>query len=141
MPHASIRSLVAAEDGWLEPYDFTAAAAVLGPLANARMKLDGFVRRLAATECFPEIVHVLADVSHLPLDTMKHLMVGLDTEAFVVVARAVGLKIETVREIMNTGPWLHRLDDRTREATARAFEALDGETARARLDQWIHTGG
>lgn len=133
---ASHHSIRATEDGWLEPYDFAAAADILQPLKNARHRLDGFVLRLAQTDRFAEIVHVLAEVSGLPLDTMKHVLVGLDTDAFVVVSRAIGLKPETVREILAIGPWLHRLDDRSREAAVQAFAALTGDQARTRLHQW-----
>ncbi len=135
--HLSIR---VTEDGWLEPYDFDAAAEILGPLKNARHQLDGFVRRLAQTDCFPEIVHVLADVSGLPLTTMKHILVGLDTEPFAVVARAAALKVETVREILATGPWLHRLDARAREAAALEFQAMNSDDARKRLRRWAESG-
>ena len=133
--HSSIR---AAEMAWLEPYDFEAALEIRGPLANGRRKLDGFVRRLAQTDCFPEIAVTLSDVSGVPLETMKHVLVGLDTTPFVVIARALRLEVETVREMMTTGPWLHRLDDRARAGAVRAFEALDPAEAESRLKRWKH---
>lgn len=134
--HVSIRL---AESGWLEPYDFDAAAEILGPLKNARHQLDGFIRRLAQGDHFAEIVQVLATVSELPLDSVKHMMVGLDTSSFVVVARAAALKVETVREILSTGPWLHRLDARARDASIAEFQALSSDDARARLRSWVTT--
>jgi hypothetical protein len=129
----------ATEDGWLDPYDFTRSATVLGRLDEVRRNVDGFVRRLAETERFPEIVHVVAAVSGLPLDTVKHMMVTLDTEPFLVVARAIGLRPETVAELFSTGPWLHRLDDRARRTALSAFQALPGPAARERLNGWLET--
>ncbi|TBW38795.1 DUF2336 domain-containing protein [Siculibacillus lacustris] len=136
----SALSIRATEDGWLDPYDFVQAAGVLSRLDELRHHLDSFVRKLAQTERFPEIVHVLAAATGLPLDTMKHVMVGLDTEPFVVAARAIGLKVETVGELLATGPWLHRLDARARAAAEAAFHALPTQEARRRLDAWIAAG-
>jgi len=130
------RSIRLTEDGWLESWDFDSAASVLSRLGEARHQLDPFIRRLAQTDRFPEIVHVLAEVTGLPLDLVKHMMVSLDTEAFVKVARAVGLKSETVAEVLMIGPWLHRLDARAREAAMLAFQATDADEARARVRRW-----
>lgn len=127
----------AAEDGWLEPYDFTAAAAVLDRLPEVRNHVDGFVRRLAETDRFAEVVQILAGASDLPLDTMKHVMVSLDTEPFAVIARALALRSDTVSELLSTGPWLHRLDTRMREQTVTLFRALDPDDARARVHGWV----
>jgi len=136
-PSACLVSIRLAEAGWLEPYDFEAAAEILGPLKNARHQLDGFVRRLAQADHFAEIVQVMAAVSELPLDTVKHMMVGLDTSSFVVVARFAALKPETVRAVLSTGPWLHRLDNRARDAAVAEFQALSIDDARARLRSWL----
>lgn len=126
----------AAEDGWLEPYDFEGSAVVLDRLAEVRSHIDGFVMRLAQTDRFPEIVHVLAAITEIPLETMKHLLVSLETEPFAVIARALTLKSDTVREILTTGPWLHRLDARSRDATVALFRSLDPDEARARVHLW-----
>ncbi len=126
----------AAEDGWLEPYDFEASAVVLDRLAEVRNHVDGFLLRLAQSDRFPEIVHILAAVTDIRLETMKHLMVSLDTEPFAVIARALTLKTDTVREILATGPWLHRLDARSRDAMIARFRGLDPDEARARLVHW-----
>lgn len=132
-PSTSIR---AAEDGWLEPYDFEAAEAVLQRLKAVRHQLDPFVRRLAQADHFAELVHVVATIAELPLDTVKHAMVSLSTDAFAMIARAIGLKADTVREILMVGPWLHRLDARAREATLLAFQAMGVDEARNRLRRW-----
>ena len=133
-------SIRATEAGWLEPYDFEAAAAVLQRLGDARHHLDPFVRRLAQTDNFPEVVQVIAEVSGLPLDLVKHMMVSLDTEPFAKVARAVGLRVETVQEILMIGPWLHRLDARARDAALLVFQATTVDDARARLRRWVGDG-
>lgn len=130
------KSIRLTEDGWLESWDFEAAATVLTRLDEARHQLDPFIRRLAQTDRFPEIVIVLTQVTGLPLDLVKHMMVSLDTEAFVKVARAVGLKADTVAEVLMIGPWLHRLDARSRDATMLAFQTTDVDDARARLRRW-----
>lgn len=130
------KSIRLTEDGWLESWDFESAASVLQRLGEARHQLDPFVRRLAQTDRFPEIVHVLAEVTGLPLDLVKHMMVSLDTDPFVKVARAVGLKAETVAEVLMIGPWMHRLDARAREATMLAWQATDVDDARARVRRW-----
>lgn len=127
----------AAEAGWLEAYDFDAAATILDRIAEARSHADGFVRRLAQGDRFAEIVHVLASLTGLRLETMKHLLVSLDTEPFAVIARALGLKSETVLELLATGPWLHRLDGRNRDAATARYRALDPEEARGRLKRWV----
>ena len=126
----------AAEDGWLEPYDFAAAAAILDRLAEARNHVDGFVRRLADADRFAEVVHVLAAMTEIPLDTMKHLLVSLDTQPFTVVARAIGLKTDTVRELLSTGPWIHRLDVRSRDSALATFRGLDPDESRQRVQEW-----
>lgn len=126
-----------AEDGWLEPYDFDEAAGVLARFNEVRAHLDGFVRKLAETDHFPEIVQILAAASEVPLDTMKHVLVGLDTEPFVVIARSIGLKADTVREVLAVGPWLHRLDARARIRALEAFGVLGQDEARDRLRRWL----
>ncbi len=127
----------AAEDGWLEPYDFDAAAVVLERLPEVRNHVDGFVRRLAEGDRFAEVVHVLAAMTDIPLETMKHLLVSLDTNPFAVIARALALKTDTVRELLSTGPWIHRLTDRSRDAAIVAFRALDPEEAQAQVRDWV----
>lgn len=127
----------ATEDGWLDPYDFDTAASVLDRLIEARMHTDIFVRRLAQGDRFAEIVHILAAVTGLGLETMKHLLVSLDTEPFAVIARALSLKTETVLELLATGPWLHRLDPRGRDAAVARYRVLDPEEARERLARWV----
>ena len=126
----------AAEDGWLEPYDFEAAAVVLGRIPEVHNHLDGFVRRLADADRFAEVVHTLAAVTEIPLETMKHVMVSLDTHAFAVVARALALRSDTVRELLSTGPWIHRLDVRGRDAALATFRGLDPEESRTRVREW-----
>jgi len=130
------KSIRRAEDGWLEPFDFDEARNILARLGEARHQVDVFVRRLAQGDRFAELVVVLAELSGIPLDLVKHLMVSLDTDPFVKVARAVGLKSDTVQEILLVGPWLHRLDARSREATMLAFQATDVDDARARVRRW-----
>ncbi|MER2605264.1 MAG: DUF2336 domain-containing protein [Siculibacillus sp.] len=132
-PLPRARSLYVAEESWLEPYDFDAAADILPSFQAARHQLDSFVRRLAQAGSFPELVHVLTNVSGLPIDVLKHMMAGTQTEPFATVARAVGLKVETVRAALTIGPWQHRLDARSREATVLAFQALSVDEARVRL--------
>ncbi len=126
----------AAEDGWLEPYDFDAAAAILDRLHEVRSHVDGFVRRLAEADRFAEVVHVFSAMTDIPLETMKHLLVSLDTHPFAVVARALALKSDTVRELLSTGPWIHRLDVRSRDSTLAVFRTLDPEESRDRVREW-----
>lgn len=130
-------SIRAAEDGWLDAYDFEAAAEVLDRLTEARNHTDIFVRRLAQADRFAEVVHILAALTGLKLETMKHLLVSLDTEPFAVVARALSFKSDTVLEMLSTGPWLHRLDGRKRDAAVTRYRALDPEEARVRLARWV----
>ena len=130
------KSIRRAEDGWLEPYDFEAARSVLPHLAEQRHQIDNFVRRLAQTDRFPEIVVVIGEVTGIPLDLVKHMLVSLDTDPFVKVARSLGLKNDTVQEILMIGPWLHRLDARARESAILAFQTSDVDDARARVRRW-----
>lgn len=130
------RSIRRTEDGWLETYDFERARGVLSRLGEARHQLDPFIHRLAQAERFPEIVLVLSEVSGVPLDLVKHMLVSLDTDPFVKVAKAIGLKSETVEDILTIGPWLHRLDGRARSATMLAFQTTDADDARARVRRW-----
>lgn len=130
------KSIRRTEDGWLEHYDFEAARSILGRLAEARHQPDSFVRRLAQQDRFPELVVVLAEIGGLQLDFVKHMLVSVDTDTFVKLARAIGLKSETVQEILMAGPWLHRLDARSREATMLAYQATDADEARARVRSW-----
>jgi hypothetical protein len=125
-----------AEDGWLDPYDFEEAAVVLKRLQEVRHNIDGFLRKLAQIDHFAEIVQVMAAVTGVRLETMKHVLVSLDTEPFAVIARTLELKPGTVREILCTGPWLHRLDERARDTTLTLFRTIDLDEARARLRRW-----
>ncbi len=134
------KSIRRTEDGWLEPYDFDEATRVVPRLAEGRHQIDTFVRRLAQSDRFPELVVVLSEVTGIPLDLVKHMMVSLDTEPFVKVARAIGLKSETVQEILMVGPWLHRLDARGREAALLAWQTTDTDDARARVRRWAGGG-
>jgi uncharacterized protein (DUF2336 family) len=130
------KSIRRAEDGWLEPYDFDEAKAVLTRLPEAPQQIDAYLRRLAHTDRFAEIVVVLSMKSGIPLELVKHMLVSLDTEPFVKVARALGLRNETVQEILMIGPWLHRLDARAREAAMLAFQTTDVDEARSRVRRW-----
>lgn len=130
------RSIRRTEDGWLETYDFERARGVLTRLGEARHQIDPFLHRLAQNEHFPEIVLVLAEVTGIPLDLVKHMLVSLDTDPFVKVAKAIDLQAETVEEILMIGPWLHRLDARARSAALLAFQATDVDDARARVRRW-----
>lgn len=130
-------SIRVAEDGWLETYDFDAARAILERVPEVKNHVDGFIRRLAEADRFAEVVHILTAVSGLTLETMKHVLVSLDTHPFAVVARALTLKSDTVRELLSTGPWIHRLDDRGRTAALAEFRAIDPDEARTRLARWV----
>ena len=127
----------AAEDGWLDAYDFEAAAVVIPRIPPTRGQLDAFIRRLAQADHFAEVVHVLAHSTRLRLDTMKHLLVSLDTEPFAVIARALSLRNETVLELLATGPWLHRLDGRNRDAAVTFYRNTAPEDATERLRHWV----
>lgn len=129
-------SIRATEEGWLEPYDFEEAAENLRRQSEPRPALDAFVRKLAQRNRFAEVVLVLTEAGGLPLELVKRAMVSLDTAPFSKIARAVGLKPDTVQEILMIGPWLHRLDGRARDAAMLAYQTATAEDARAALQRW-----
>ena len=64
------------------------------------------------------------------LEEAKHWLVRVDTEPFIVMARALGLRFSTAQEMLKCGPWKHRLDHWQRNDALAQFQQIDPRAAR-----------
>jgi DNA-binding LacI/PurR family transcriptional regulator len=62
--------------------------------------------------------------------------VRLDTDPFLIVARACGLGADTVSKVLTIGPWRYRLSEAGREKAMRRYETINPKSARTLLGQW-----
>lgn len=121
---------------WLARYDFeTAQEAVLGQFGRNGLS-EQLLRRFAEEDRFPEAVVTFACLAGIGLNEAKHWMVRVDTQPFVVMARACGLSPMTVQALMKIGPWRHRLSTDMRMETFNRFQALNRDKARRMVAMW-----
>ncbi|WP_321502259.1 DUF2336 domain-containing protein [Breoghania sp.] len=121
---------------WLGRYDFeTAQEAVLGRFGRNGLS-EQLLRRFAEEDRFPEAVVTFAGIAGIGLSEAKHWMVRVDTQPFVVVARACGLTPMTVQALLKIGPWRHRLSADMRMETFNRFQHLNTDKARRMVALW-----
>jgi len=121
---------------WLSRYDFETAWMRALPLARQDRLDETILRGLAASDRFADTVAVFALLSDTSLEDAKHWLVRPDTDPFIIVARAMDFSIETVNEILRSGPWRYRLKEKDRQASLRRFESLSKLIARDMLERW-----
>eukprot|EP00873_Tetraselmis_striata_P045182 jgi/Tetstr1/465446/TSEL_010130.t1 len=100
----------------------------LAELAGERTLL-----RFAEQDRFAEVVATFAMLGDIGLEEAKHWMVRLDTDPFLIVAKACGLKASTVDTLLTIGPWRYRLPaaERARKGHAQTDAPAAGPPAAA----------
>ncbi|MBO0343735.1 DUF2336 domain-containing protein [Roseibium limicola] len=121
---------------WLGRYDFETAQNRVLVLAKRGMINESALRRFANEDRFAEVVAAFAWISHCGLEEVRHWMVRPDPEPFLVVARANGLTSITVNQLLNIGPWRHRLSPAERRNAVAAFDRMSISDARQKLALW-----
>lgn len=118
---------------WLGLYDFETAWEKILQQGGRRIVSESLLCQYALEDRFADVVATFALMTDLDLEEAKHWLVRMDTEPFVVMAKALGMRFATVQAMLKTGPWKHRLDvEQRRQALAR-FQQLDVRAARARI--------
>ncbi|ODN70065.1 DUF2336 domain-containing protein [Methylobrevis pamukkalensis] len=73
---------------WLGLYDFESAWARLSKLGGPKAVSESLICRYAAEDRFPEATAVFAMLTDVSLEEAKHWLVRVDTEPFLMVAKA-----------------------------------------------------
>ncbi|MEI2383700.1 DUF2336 domain-containing protein [Breoghania sp. JC706] len=121
---------------WLARYDFeTAQEAVIGRFGRNGLS-EQLLRRFAEEDRFPEAVVTFACLAGIGLSEAMHWMVRVDTQPFVVMARACGLTPMTVQALLKIGPWRHRLSADMRMETFNRYQSLNRDKARRMVAMW-----
>ena len=121
---------------WLARYDFeTAQETVLSQFGRNGLS-EQLLRRFAEEDRFPEAVVTFACLAGIGLSEAMHWMVRVDTQPFVVMARASGLMPMTVQALLKIGPWRHRLSADMRMETFNRFHSLNRDKARRMVAMW-----
>lgn len=124
---------------WLGQYDFESAWEKLINQGGRKVVSEPLLLQYANEDRFADVTAVFAMMTDLSLEEAKHWLVRIDTEPFVTIARALGLRMNTVQVMLRCGPWKHRLTaDRRSEALA-AFVDMDPRIARSRITAWRET--
>ncbi len=123
---------------WLGQFDFETAWE--RALARGRRSVTEQTLCLAAAEDrFADAVAQFALLADLHIEETKHFLVRTDTEPFLVIAKAVGLRFNTVQALLKTGPWRHRLTQEQRRDALNRFHEIDARAAQARMQAWQGT--
>lgn len=124
---------------WLGQYDFETAWEKLMQQGGSRVASESLLCQYAIEDRFADVVAVFAVLADLDLEEAKHWLVRTDTEPFVVIAKALGLRFVTVQALLKTGPWKHRLTTEQRREGLNQFNHLDLRVARSRIAVWRQT--
>jgi hypothetical protein len=90
----------------------------------------------AEDDRFAEVVCTFALLGDIGLEEAKHWMVRLDTDPFLIVARACELSSATVDKVLSVGPWRYRLNHKERAKAVARFESINPGAARKLLGEW-----
>lgn len=118
---------------WLGLYDFETAWEKVLQQGGPRIVSEQLLCQYALEDRFADVVAVFALLADLDLEEAKHWLVRMDTEPFVVMAKALGMRFATVQAMLKTGPWKHRLDIEQRTEALTQFQNLEPRVARARI--------
>lgn len=118
---------------WLGLYDFESAWEKVQIQGGTRIVSEALLCQYAVEDRFSDVVATFALLADLDMEEAKHWLVRVDTEPFVVMARALGLRFTTVQEMLKCGPWKHRLDHWQRNDALTQFQQIDPRVARARV--------
>jgi len=120
---------------WLAQHDFESGwerVLRLGGEAASERLLNQF----AAEDRFAEAVAVFALLTGIDPEEASHFLVRLDTEPFLILAKANGLAFGTVHALLKSGPWKHRLDPARRAAALDHYQSMTTPAARGMLALW-----
>lgn len=118
---------------WLGLYDFESAWERICQQGGRRIVSEELLCQYAVEDRFADVVATFSLLTDLDIEEAKHWLVRVDTEPFVVMARALGLRFGTVQEMLKCGPWKHRLDNWQRNDALAQFQVIDPRVARARV--------
>lgn len=124
---------------WLGQYDFESAWEKLLNQGGHRVVSESLLMQYAVEDRFADVVAVFAQLSDLSLEEAKHWLVRIDTEPFITIARALGLRMNTVQMLLKVGPWKHRLTAEQRSDAVASFIETDPRVARSRIAAWRET--
>ncbi|MAA98011.1 MAG: hypothetical protein CMN87_20385 [Stappia sp.] len=123
-------------DFWLHRYDFETAMGRVYAIARGPGISEETLLRFAEEDRFAEVVGTFALLGDIGLEEAKHWMVRVDTDPFLIVARACELSSETVGKVLTVGPWRYLLNDALRAKAVARFEAINPLSARKLLSDW-----
>ena len=121
---------------WLGLYDFESAWEKLIQQGGSRIVSESLLCQYAVEDRFADVVAVFAALADVDLEESKHWLVRVDTEPFLVAAKALGLRFTTVQTLLKVGPWKHRITAEDRRVALNSFGKLDSREARSRLSAW-----
>jgi Uncharacterised protein conserved in bacteria (DUF2336) len=124
---------------WLGLYDFETAWERLLHQGGAAAVSENLLCKYAVEDRFADVVAVFALIGDLDLDAAKHWLVRTDTEPFLMIAKALGLRFGTIQAILKCGPLKHRLTTDDRRLALHRFQDIDTRTARNRIAVWHDT--
>jgi hypothetical protein len=124
---------------WLGLYDFESAWEKVMQQGGARVASESLLCQYALEDKFADVVAVFALIADLDLEESKHWLVRMDTEPFVVIARALGMRFATVQAMLKTGPWKHRLTNDQRREALNQYQQMETRVARSRIAAWRNT--
>ena len=124
---------------WLGLYDFETAWERVLNQGGSRVASETLLCQYAIEDRFADVVAVFALLADLDLEEAKHWLVRTDTEPFLVIAKAMGLRFTTIQSLLKAGPWKHRLSAEDRRDALNGFQALEVRAARARIAAWRQT--
>lgn len=121
---------------WLSRYDFETAQESVHAMVNRGGVSEQVLRRFADEDRFPEAVVAFAYLGGIGFEAAKHWMVRIDTDPFIIVARACGLSTMTVQALLKIGPWRNRLSSEMRMEAFNRFQSLSKDKAHQLLTMW-----
>lgn len=123
-------------DFWLHRYDFETAMGRVYAIARGPGITEETLVHFAEDDRFAEVVCTFALLGDIGLEEAKHWMVRLDTDPFLIVARACELSSATVDKVLSVGPWRYRLNHKERAKAVARFESINPGAARKLLGEW-----
>lgn len=124
---------------WIGQYDFETAWERTLSRGGRRTVTEQSLTIAAVEDRFADAVAQFAVLADLHIEETKHFLVRTDTEPFLVIAKAIGLRFGTVQALLKTGPWRHRLSQEQRHEALNRFMEIDPRMAKARMDAWQGT--
>lgn len=121
---------------WLGLYDFETAWEKILQQGGGRIVSESLLCQYAVEDRFADVVAVFALMAGVDMEESKHWLVRVDTEPFLVAAKALNLRFTTVQTMLKTGPWKHRLSQEARREALNGFMQIDPREARGRLAAW-----